>query len=136
MALIELRQGFQLSKQVSLNILDRIDLPNKKFLIDTPSTSLGNYNIFINHLGTYDMNIAMIFCQISDSQNCITILPFDSQEKQKEFILGYTQVVLDILSEEACMKIMKIREMKDDIKNIICSETNPIQKVKENVSTV
>ena len=32
------------------------------------------------------------------------------------------------------MKIMKIHEMKDDIKNIICSETNPIQKVKENVS--
>ena len=79
------------------------------------------------------MNIAMIFCQISDSQNCITILPFDSQEKQKEFNLGYTQVVLDILSEEACMKI---RERKDHIKNIICSETNPIQKVKENVSTV
>ena len=49
LALIELRQGFQLSKQVSLNILDRIDLPNKKFLIDTPSTSLGNYNISINH---------------------------------------------------------------------------------------
>ena len=71
----------------------------------------------------------MIFCQISDSQNCVTILPFDSQEKQKEFILGYTQVVLDILSEESCMKIMKIREIKDEIKNIICSETNPIQKV-------
>ena len=29
------------------------------------------------------------------------------------------------------MKIMKIREMKDDIKNIICSETKPIQKVKK-----
>ena len=34
------------------------------------------------------------------------------------------------------MKIMKIHEMKDDIKNIICSETNPIHKVKENVSIV
>ena len=86
------------------------------------------------------MIIAMIFCQISESQNCITILPFDPQEKEKfdpkSGIPGYFQVVLDILSEEACMKIMKIHEMKDDIKNIICSETNPIQKVKENVSIV
>ena len=55
---------------------------------------------------------------------CLVFWPIRSRSKQSE-------VVLDILSEEACMKIMKIREMKDDIKNIICSETKPIQKVKK-----
>ena len=44
LALIELREGFQLSKEESVNIRDRIDLSNKKM-------NLGKYNLFINPLG-------------------------------------------------------------------------------------
>ena len=39
LALIELREGFQLSKEESVNIRDRIDQSNKKI-------NLGKYNLF------------------------------------------------------------------------------------------
>ena len=78
--------------------------------------------------------------------NCVTILPFDLKETQydlesgtSESMSGYTLVGLDILSEETCMKKMKVHGYdydKYNIKNIICSKTNAIaiQKVKEHVS--
>ena len=46
---------------------------------------------------------------------------------------GYTFATLEILRENICEESMKIRNMKDDVKNILCSTTNPIQKTKENV---
>ena len=88
----------------------------------------------------------MLLFQISESQNCVTILPFDLEETQydlvsgtSESMSGYTLVDLDILSEETCMKKMKVHGYdydKYNIKNIICSKTNAIaiQKVKEHVS--
>ena len=122
LALIELREGFQLSKEESVNIRDRIDLSNKKI-------NLGKYNLFINPFGN-GIYFAVLLFQISESQNCVTILPFDLEETQydlesgtSESMSGYTLVALDILSEETCTKKMKVREMKDNIKNIICSES-------------
>jgi hypothetical protein len=92
------------------------------------------------------MNFSMTFCQISDSQICYTILPIDPPEKQKEkydpqdlgsnakdSMSGYTAAALDIMSEETCMLGLKVREMEDDINNIICSVTKPIQKLMEKV---
>ena len=49
------------------------------------------------------------------------------------FMSGYTFATLEILRENICEESMKIRNMKDDVKNILCSTTNPIQKTKENV---
>ena len=143
LALIELREGFQLSKEESVNIRDRIDLSNKKI-------NLGKYNLFSNLSGN-GIYFAVPLFQISESQNCVTILPFDLEETQydlvsgtSESMSGYTLVDLDILIEETCMKKMKVHDFaicdydydKHNIKNIICSKTNAIamQKVKEHVS--
>ena len=46
---------------------------------------------------------------------------------------GYTFATLEILREEICEENMKMRNMKDDVENILCSTTNPIQKTKEKV---
>ena len=46
---------------------------------------------------------------------------------------GYTFATLEILREEICVENMKMRNMQDDVKNILCSTTNPIQKTKEKV---
>ena len=46
---------------------------------------------------------------------------------------GYTFATLDILRENVCVENLKMRNMKDDVKNILCSTTNPIQKTKEKV---
>ena len=79
---------------------------------------------------------------------CATILPSISQEKEriqvwdkllvnsKEFTSGYTVATLDILTEETCMNDLKVREMKEDVKNIFCTVTNPIQKLEEKVRMV
>ena len=91
----------------------------------------------------------MIFPQVSENQNCATILPFDCKEEQierydpedygtlaldaKEFMSGYTFATLDVLNEEMCEEHLKFRDMKDDEKNILCSVTNPIQKAKDKV---
>ena len=89
----------------------------------------------------------MTFCQISDSRICDTILPIDPPENPKgmydpqdldsnakDFVSGYAVEALDITSEETCLLGLKVREMKDDIRNIICSvtKTKP-QKVMEKV---
>ena len=133
LALIELREGFQLSKEESMNIQDRVDLSNKKI-------NLGKYNLFINPLGN-GIYFAVLLFQISESQNCVTILPFDLEETQydlesgtSESMSGYTLVALDILIEETCMNVFHFTN--NNIKNIICSETNAIaiQKEKEHVS--
>ena len=49
------------------------------------------------------------------------------------FMSGYTFATLEILREEICEENMKMRNMKDDVENILCSTTNPIQKTKEKV---
>ena len=46
---------------------------------------------------------------------------------------GYTFATLEILREEICVENLKMRNMKDDVENILCSTTNPIQKTKEKV---
>ena len=99
-----------------------------------------------NHLGN-GTNFVMTFCQISDSRICATILPIDPPENPKgmydpqdldsnakDFVSGYAVEALDITSEETCLLGLKVREMKDDVRNIICSvtKTKP-QKVMEKV---
>ena len=76
---------------------------------------------------------------------CATILPSIIQEGErilfgdelvenpKEFMSGYTFATLDILTEETCMNDLKVREMKEDIKNVFCTVTNPVQKSEEKV---
>ena len=54
----------------------------------------------------------------------------------KEFMSGYTVATLDILSEETCMNDLRVREMKEDVKDIFCTVTNPIQKVEEKVRVI
>ena len=49
---------------------------------------------------------------------------------------GYTIATLDILTEETCMNDLKVREMKEDVKNIFCTVTNPIQKLEEKVRMI
>ena len=49
------------------------------------------------------------------------------------FMSGYTFATLEILKENICEECMKIRNMKDDVKDILYSTTNPMQKTKEKV---
>ena len=99
-------------------------------------------------------NFAMTFCQISGPKEdfigpqriCATILPIDPPENPKgmydpkdldsnakDFVSGYALEALDITSEDTCLLGLKVREMKDDVKNIICSVTKTQQKVMEKV---
>ena len=59
--------------------------------------------------------------------------PQDSDSNTKDFMFGYTVEALNITSEETCILGLKVREMKDDIRNIICSVTKTPQKVMEKV---
>ena len=54
----------------------------------------------------------------------------------KEFMSGYTVATLDILAEETCMNDLKVWEMKEEVKNIFCTVTNPVQKVEEKVRII
>ena len=49
---------------------------------------------------------------------------------------GYTVATLDILTVETCMNDLKVPEMKEDVKNIFCTVTNPIQKLEEKVRMI
>ena len=59
--------------------------------------------------------------------------PQDLDSNAKDFVSGYALEALDITSEETCLLGLKVREMKDDVKNIICSVTKTRQKVVEKV---
>ena len=59
--------------------------------------------------------------------------PKDLESNAKDFVSGYAVEPLDITSEETCLLGLKVREMKDDVKNIICSVTKTKQKVMEKV---
>ena len=103
---------------------------------------------------SFGTNFAMTFCQISGPKGdfigphriCATILPIDPPENPKgmydpqdldlntkDFVSGYALEALDITSEETCLLGLKVREMKDDVRNIICSVTKTQQKVMEKV---
>ena len=145
LAIIELVEGFSLSQKVATNIWDRMGLRNTEFSMHSMSIYL-----LSNHLEN-GMNFAMTFSQISDRRICATILPIDppenpkgmydpqdSDSNTKDFMFGYTVEALDITREETCILGLKVREMKDDIKNqtlknIICSVPKPPQKVMEKV---
>ena len=59
--------------------------------------------------------------------------PKDLDSNAKDFVSGYALEALDITSEETCLLGLKVREMKDDVKNIICSVTKTQEKVMEKV---
>ena len=73
--------------------------------------------------------------------NCATILPSIFQEKDriqfwdkvfinsKEFMSGYIATTIDILKEETCMNDLRVREMKEDVKNILCT-AKLVEKVR------
>ena len=142
LAFIEFSEGFHLSEKERLSIWDRIDpnkvriLPHEKF--STHSKSI----LFINHLRN-SINFAMSFPKVSDNQNCATIVPLKNQKEKydpedltldkKEYLSGYTFATLEIISEKVCVEHLKFRNIKDDVKNILCSTTNPIQKTKQKV---
>ena len=140
LAIIVLVERFSLSQQVAMNIWNRMGLRNNEFSMESMSIY-----ILSNYLGK-GTNFVMTFCQISDSRICATILPIDPPENPKgmydpkdldlnakDFVSGYTEEALDITSNETCLLGLKVREMKDDIRNIICSVTKTPQKVMEKV---
>ena len=42
---------------------------------------------------------------------------------------GYIATTIDILSEETCMNDLRVREMKEDVKNIFCT-AKLVEKVR------
>ena len=47
---------------------------------------------------------------------------------------GYKLATVDTRPEERCSMSLKSRGMKDDVKNVMCTVTNPKQCVMEKVS--